>query len=268
MKYLNFENLKIASDFALRASCFNPMSGHSHAKTIAHAKGIADQKRGAAFSKMVRLITVAVKEGGANPEINSRLRMALDQAKGINMPKDNIERAITRATGPGEGEIFYDFLFEGYGPGNVALLVEGITDNKNRAVNDVKTILNQNNGKMVGEGAIRWMFERKGMVIVKLEDQPESKQNKESLEMDAIEAGADDIYWFENILEVRTAPENAEAVKKTLEEKGIKVESFSLAWMPKEEVAGDEKIREQNEKLIEKLTDNDSVQEVYSNLKD
>ena len=115
--------------------------------------------------------------------------MALDQAKGINMPKDNIERAITRATGPGEGEIFYDFLFEGYGPGNVALLVEGITDNKNRAVNDVKTILNQNNGKMVGEGAIRWMFERKGMVIVKLEDQPESKQNKESLEMDAIEAG-------------------------------------------------------------------------------
>jgi len=96
------------------------MSGHSHAKTIAHAKGIADQKRGAAFSKMVRLITVAVKDGGANPETNARLRMALDQAKGINMPKDNIERAIARATGAGEGQIFSEFLFEGYGPGNVA----------------------------------------------------------------------------------------------------------------------------------------------------
>jgi len=244
------------------------MSGHSHAKTIAHAKGIADQKRGAAFSKMVRLITVAVKDGGANPETNARLRMALDQAKGINMPKDNIERAIARATGAGEGQVFSEFLFEGYGPGNVALLVEGITDNKNRAVNDVKTILNQNNGKIVGEGAIRWMFERKGIVIVKVEDQTPEKQNKENLEMEAIEAGAEDIYWFENILEVHTAPENTEAVKKALEEKGVKVESFSLSWLPKEEIDGDEKIKEQNEKLIEKLTDNDSVQEVYSNLKD
>lgn len=244
------------------------MSGHSHAKTIAHAKGIADQKRGAAFSKMVRLITVAVKEGGANPETNSRLRMALDQAKGINMPKDNIERAITRASGPGEGEIFYDFLFEGYGPGNAALLIEGITDNKNRAVNDVKTILNQNGGKMVGEGAIRWMFERKGMVMIKLSEQESDKQDKETLEMEAIEAGAEDIYWFEDVLEIHTLPENTEAVKKTLEEKGFKVNSFSLGWLPKEEIEGDEKIKEQNEKLIEKLTDNDSVQEVYSNLKD
>jgi transcriptional/translational regulatory protein YebC/TACO1 len=120
----------------------------------------------------------------------------------------------------------------------------------------------------VGEGAIRWMFERKGMVIVKTEDQAAEKQNKENLEMEAIEAGAEDIYWFENVLEIRTAPENAEAVKKALEGKGIKVESFSLSWLPKEEIEGDEKIKEQNEKLIEKLTDNDSVQEVYSNLRD
>lgn len=247
---------------------FTDMSGHSHAKTIAHAKGIADQKRGAAFSKMVRLITVAVKEGGANPETNTRLRMALDQAKAINMPKDNIERAIARASGAEEGQVFFDFLFEGYGPGNIALLIEGITDNKNRAVNDVKTILNQNGGKMVGEGAVRWMFERKGLVIVKLDEQEQSSQNKEALEMEAIEAGADDIYWFENVLEVHTSPENTEAVKKALEEKGVKVSSFSLAWLPKEETESDEKTKEQNEKLIEKLTDNDSVQEVYSNLKD
>ncbi len=244
------------------------MSGHSHAKTIAHDKGIADQKRGAAFSKMIRLITVAVKEGGPNPDINARLRMALDMAKGINMPKDNVERAIARATGAGEGQVFSDFLFEGMGPGNVALLVEGITDNKNRAVNDIKTILNQNGGKMVGEGAVRWMFERKGLVIIKLDDQAPEMKNKETLEMETIDAGADDIYWYENILEVHTPPENAEAVKKALEAKNIKVESFSLAWLAKEEIEGDEKIKEQNERLMEKLNDNDSVQEVYSNLKD
>ncbi len=244
------------------------MSGHSHAKTIAHDKNIADQKRGAAFSKMIRLITVAVKDGGPNVETNARLRMALDMAKGINMPKDNIERAISRASGAEEGQIFSDFLFEGMGPGNIAILVEGITDNKNRAVNDIKTILSQNGGKMVGEGAVRWMFERKGILIVELAEQPAEMQNKENLEMEAIEAGADDIYWFENILEIHTSPESTEATKKALESKGVKVKSFSLGWLPKEEVEGDEKIKEQNEKLMEKLNDNDSVQEVYSNLKD
>jgi YebC/PmpR family DNA-binding regulatory protein len=244
------------------------MSGHSHAKTIAHDKNIADQKRGAAFSKMVRLITVAIKEGGPNAETNARLRMALDMAKGINMPKDNIERAISRASGADEGQVFTDFLFEAYGPGNVAVLIEGITDNKNRAFNDVKTIVNQNGGKLVGEGAIRWMFERKGLVIVETEKQTPELQSKENLEMAAIEAGADDIYWFENILEVHTSPAGAEAVKKAMETKGIKVESFSLAWLAKEEIEGDEKIKEQNQRFMDALNDNDSVQEVYSNLKD
>ncbi len=217
---------------------------------------------------MIRLITVAVKDGGPNAETNARLRMALDMAKGINMPKDNIERAISRASGADEGQVFSDFLFEAYGPGNVAILIEGITDNKNRAVNDVKTILNQNGGKLVGEGAIRWMFERKGLVIVKLDDQSPEMKNKESLEMAAIEAGADDIYWYENVLEVHTSPADAEAVKKALEAKGIEVESFSLAWLAKEEVEGDEKTKGANQKLMDALNDNDSVQEVYSNLKD
>jgi YebC/PmpR family DNA-binding regulatory protein len=244
------------------------MSGHSHAKTIAHDKNIADQKRGAAFSKMVRLITVAIKEGGPNAETNARLRMALDMAKGINMPKDNIERAISRASGADEGQVFTDFLFEAYGAGNTALLVEGITDNKNRAFNDVKTIINQNGGKLVGEGAIRWMFERKGLVTIKLDDQLPEMKNKEALEMETIEAGADDIYWYENILEVHTSPENTEAVKKALETKGVKVESFSLAWLPKEEIEGDEKTKEQVGRLMDALDDNDSVQEVYSNLRD
>ena len=244
------------------------MSGHSHAKTIAHDKNIADQKRGAAFSKMVRLITVAIKEGGPNAETNVRLRMALDLAKGINMPKDNIERAIQRASGADEGLVYTDFLFEAYGPGNVALLIEGITDNKNRAFNDVKTIINQNGGKLVGEGAIRWMFERKGIVIVELDNQNPEMKDKENLELLAIEAGATDIYWYENTLEVHTSPEATEAVKKELETKGVKTGSFSLAWLAKEEIEGDEKIHEQNQRLIDALNDNDSIQEVYSNLKD
>jgi len=244
------------------------MSGHSHAKTIAHDKNIADQKRGAAFSKMVRLITVAIKEGGPNVETNARLRMALDMAKGINMPKDNIERAISRASGADEGQIFTDFLFEAYGPSNVALLIEGITDNKNRAFNDVKTIINQNGGKLVGEGAIRWMFERYGILIVEPASQTSELQNKEALEMAAIEANATDIYWYEDTLEIRTAPAELETVKKALESKGIKVESFSLAWIAKEEIEGDEKTGEQNQRLIDALNDNDSIQEVYSNLKD
>jgi len=244
------------------------MSGHSHAKTIAHDKNIADQKRGAAFSKMVRLITVAIKEGGPNVETNARLRMALDMAKGINMPKDNIERAISRASGADEGQVFTDFLFEAYGAGNVALLIEGITDNKNRAFNDVKTIINQNGGKLVGEGAIRWMFERYGILIVEPSSQTAEMQNKEALEMAAIEANATDIYWYENTLEIRTAPADLETVKKALESKGVKVESFSLAWIAKEEIKGDEKVKEQNQRLIDALNDNDSIQEVYSNLKD
>jgi len=244
------------------------MSGHSHAKTIAHDKNIADQKRGAAFSKMVRLITVAIKEGGVNAETNVRLRMALDLAKGINMPKDNIERAISRASGADEGQVYTDFLFEAYGPGNVAIIIEGITDNKNRAFNDIKTINNQNGGKLVGEGAIRWMFERKGVLIVEPANQTAELQDKDNLELLAIEAGADDINWYENTLEIHTAPESTEIVKKSLETKGIKVESFSLAWLAKEEVEGDEKIKEQNQRLIDALNDNDSVQEVYSNLKD
>lgn len=244
------------------------MSGHSHAKTIKHDKDIADRKRGAAFTKVIRLITVAVKEGGTSPETNTRLRMAIEAAKNVNMPKSNVEAAIERASGAGDAAILSDFLFEAYGPGNSALLVEGITDNRNRVLSEVKQILAQHGGKLVGEGAIRWMFDRKGVIIIKLDNQPAELQNKENLELLAIEAGADDIYWFEDSLEVHTSPENTETVKKALESKGVKVESFSLAWLAKEDVEVDAKTKEQNETLFDLLDDNDSVQEVYSNLKD
>lgn len=217
---------------------------------------------------MIRLITVAVKEGGSNSETNNKLRMAIDLARTINMPKDNIERAISRAAGAEGGAAFEEFLFEAYGPENVAVLIEGITDNRNRALGEIKQILNQNGGKLVGEGAIRWMFERKGVVDIDINNQPENLKNKETLELMAIEADVNDFGWYENIFDIYTEPEKSEEVKKALEANGVKVESFSVAWVAKEEIETDEKTRASCEKLFGALDENDSVQKVYSNLKD
>ena len=241
------------------------MSGHSHAKTIAHAKGIADAKKGKVFSKFGRLITIVAKEGG-DPAINSKLRMVLDQAKSFNMPKENIERAIKRGTGELVGETLEEVSFEGFGPGGIAIIIEGITDNKNRALGEIKAALNQNNGKLAGEGAVRWMFERKGAITINSKSQNPILKNEE-LEMTAIESGADDVKWFGEELEIYTKPEDLEKVKKTLEEKGIKLESASLDYVAKEEVEISEKDKQSAEKLFEALNENDSVNDIYSNLK-
>lgn len=244
------------------------MSGHSHAKTIKHQKGIADAKRSAAFSKMAKELEIAAKEGG-DPVFNSKLRMAIERAKGVNMPTDNIERAIKRGTGELEGGKLEEVSFEAYGPGGVAIIIDGITDNKNRTLGDVKQILNQNNGKMVAEGAVRWMFERKGAIVIDMKTQSENFKNRENLELAVIEAGADDVYWHEgDILDVYTKPEELEKVRKILEEKGIKAESASLDWVPKENVEVDQAAKESCQKLFDLLDENDSVQEIYSNLKE
>jgi YebC/PmpR family DNA-binding regulatory protein len=238
------------------------MSGHSHAKTVAHTKELAAAKRGAAFSKFGRLITIAAKEGGGDPTINSKLKAVLEQAKTVNMPKENIERAIKRGTGELEGEALELVSYEAFGPGGIALIIDGITDNSNRTLGEVRSILNQNNGKLAGEGAVRWMFERKGAVIVL----PEGK-SKDELEMAAIDSGAEDVRWYGENMEVHTKPEDMETVKKSLEEKGLKVDSASQDWVAKEDVAVSEKETEQAEKLFELLDDNDAVTSVYSNLK-
>lgn len=239
------------------------MSGHSHAKTVAHTKELAAAKRGAAFSKFGRLITIAAKEGGGDPAINAKLKAVLEQAKNVNMPKENIERAIKKGTGELAGEALETVSYEAFGPGGIALIIEGITDNSNRTLTEVKVILNQNNGKLAGEGAVRWMFERKGEIVVL----PEGK-SKDELEMTAIEAGADDVKWYDEVLEVHTRPEDLETVRKTLEEKGSKIDSYSLSWVAKEEMEVSEKEKEQAEKLFELLDDNDAVNNVYSNIKE
>ena len=242
------------------------MSGHSHAKTIRREKNITDQKRGQMFSKMARLISVAVKQGGANPETNPKLRGAIETARSLNMPKDNIDRAIKRGTGEIAAEKLEEVLFEAYGPGGIALIIEGITDNKNRTLGEIKQILNQNNGKLANAGSVKWLFEKKGVIEVP-SDKNEDKREKEDLELLAIEAGAEDIYWHNNLLDVYTKIEELERVKENLEEKGVKIEGASLDWVAKEEISVDEKAKESCQKLFESLDENDAVQEIYSNVK-
>jgi len=243
------------------------MSGHSHWHSIKYQKSIADQKRGKVFSKISREISVSARDRGGNPETNPALRLAIEKAKKVNMPKENIERAIKRGTGELEGAKLESILFEAYGPGGIALIIEGITDNKNRTFAEIKQILTQNNGKLVDEGSVKWLFERKGCITVDLKSEGEDLVNKEGLELKAIEAGAQDLYWHNNLLDIYTRPEELEKVKKNLEEKKIQVETISLDWVAKEEIETDEKTKEVCEKLFEALDENDAVQEIYSNLK-
>lgn len=244
------------------------MSGHSHFKSIKRIKEASDKKRSQIFSKMTRLIWVAVKEGGPNPETNSRLRLVIELARSVNMPKENIERAIKRASGEVAGEKLEEFLFEAYGPGGIALLIEGITDNKNRSLNEIKQILNQNKGKLVSEGAVRWMFEKKGCISLHSGNLEElGIKNKDDLEIMAIEAGAENFYWQNDVLNIYTKIEDLEKVKKSLEEKGIKIDSTSLDWTAKDLIEVNEEEKEACQKLFEALDENEAVQEIYSNLK-
>jgi len=243
------------------------MSGHSHAKTVRKKKESDAQKRGQIFSKMARLIWVAVKQGGANPETNPKLRMAIETAKSYNVPKENIERAIKQASGEIEGKTLEEVSFEAYGPGGIALIIEGVTDNKNRSLNELKQVLQKYNGKLVGEGGVKWMFERKGCVTIDQNEQPEELKDKEKLEMLAIEAGAEDILWHDGEMDVYCSVENLNEVKNELAKKGVKIEWLGLDWKPKEMVSLSEKEKEICLKFFEALDEFDFVQEIYSNLR-
>lgn len=242
------------------------MSGHSHAKTIKHEKNITDQKRGQVFSKLARVISIAVKEGGPNPETNYKLKIAMGLAKEANMPKENVDRAIKRGSGEGGEESLEEVVFEAYGPGGIAIIVEGISDNKNRALGEVKQALNQYGGKLVGEGGVKWMFERKGIITINSNDQTPTK-TKEELELLAIEVGARDFYWHEGLIDLYSRPEELEIVKKNAEQKGIKIDSYFLGWVPKEEISVDEQAKQICQKLFDALDELESVQDIYSNLK-
>ena len=240
------------------------MSGHSHAKTVMATKMANNAKKGKIYSKYGRLITIAVKEGGGSGDQvkNSKLKAAIEQAKAMDMPKENIERAIKKGTGELAGEALEVVSFEGFGPGGIALIINGITDNKNRTIGEVKTILHQNGGKLAGEGAVRWMFDAKGIITLLFDN-----KTKEELELLAIEAGADDISSSEKGIDVYTKPEDLEIIKRALEEKQIKIESASLGLVPKEEVSLSEKEKERAQKLFEALDESDAVNDIFSNIK-
>jgi YebC/PmpR family DNA-binding regulatory protein len=241
------------------------MSGHSHFKTIKAQKGIADAKKGKVFSKIARLITIAAKDG-KDPATNPKLRLAIEQAKKANLPKENVERAIKKGTGELAGEKLEEVVFEGFGPGNIAIIVEAITDNKNRTLGEIKQLLNQNGGKLGSEGSVRWMFDRKGVIVINIKNQILNIKNDE-LELSAIEAGAEDVYWHNGLLDIYTKPEDLEKVKNNLENKQIKIDSASLGWLEKETVEVEEKEKESCQKLFEALDENEAVQDIYSNLK-
>jgi YebC/PmpR family DNA-binding regulatory protein len=243
------------------------MSGHSHAKTVRKKKEADAKKRGQIFSKMARLIQVAVRQGGPNPETNSKLRMAIELAKSYNVPSENIERAIKRATGEIEGEKLEEISLEALGPDGVALIIEGITDNKNRTLSEIKNVLTRFNGKLASEGSVKWMFERKGCITVNLKSQNSKFKTKEELELIAIDAGAEDLYWYDDNLDIYCEIKDLEKVKEKLKERGVKIDSATLDWKPKEMIDLDEKKRQNCLKLFEALDELDSVQEIFSNLK-
>lgn len=242
------------------------MSGHSHWRTIKRKKESADIKRGKIFSKITRALSVAARKG-EDPETNPKLRLAIERAKALNMPKENIRRAIKRGTRElAEGEL-EEILFEAYGPGGVAIIVEGITDNKNRTLNEISQILKQCKGKLAKEGSVRWQFERRGVITLDLDAQSDAFKDKEALALKAIEAGAENIYWHNGLLDVYVKIEDLEGAKENLKREKIKIESASLDWVAKKMVKMEEKENQLVEKLFEALDENEAVQEIYSNLK-
>jgi YebC/PmpR family DNA-binding regulatory protein len=237
------------------------MSGHSHFHNIKIKKGAEDAKRSKIFSKLSKEISVAAKDGGSDVTFNAKLRSAVDKAKSMNMPADSIDKAVKKGSGELEGFSYEEFIIEAYGPGGTAFIVEGITDNKNRSLGEIKLILSQKGGKYVNEGGIKWMFEKKGVISLDA-----SGKNKEEVELSTIEAGAEDIDWDENTLYLYTKTEGLESTKKALEEKGFKIESANLEWVPKENMQVDEGVKEKNQRLFEALDENDDVQNIYTNI--
>ena len=236
------------------------MSGHSKWSSIKHKKGAADAKRGQLFSKLSRAITVAAKEGGPDPTGNATLATAIQKAKDNSMPKDNIERAIQKGAGGGEGANYETITYEGYGPAGVAVLVEAMTDNRNRTAADVRNIFNRGGGKLGETGSVAWMFERKGSIVVDA-----GATDEDTLMTVAIDAGAEDVNQDESTYEIITDPADFMAVRQAVEDAGIPYASAELAMLPKSTVALEQSDAKKTLRLIEALEDSDDVQEVHAN---
>jgi len=236
------------------------MSGHSKWATIKHKKGAADAKRGKLFSKLSRAITVAAREGGVDPAMNTALANAIEKAKSYSMPKDNIERAIQRGGGGAEGANFESIVYEGYGPAGVAIIVEVLTDNKNRSAAEVRNIFSKHGGQLAQPGAVAWVFERRGSIVVDA-----GKFDEDTVMTAAIEAGADDVVHDGDQFEILTQPAEFAAVRDGVAAAGIEIEQAELTMVPKNTVKLEENDARKTMKIVDALEDSDDVQEVFAN---
>jgi len=236
------------------------MSGHSKWHTIKHKKGALDAKRGKVFTKLIREMTIAARLGGGDPDANPRLRTVLDKAKAANMPADNITRAIKKGTGELEGTSYEDMVLEGYGPGGVAILVEGTSDNRNRTVSEIRHIFSKNGGNLGGAGSVAYMFKPKGVIAISAE-----KTTEDKLMEIALDAGADDIVAEQQGFTVYTTPHSFEAVRQAIEKAGIEPDEAEVKKLADNTIALEGTKAQQHLKLVEALDDHEDVQSVWDN---
>jgi YebC/PmpR family DNA-binding regulatory protein len=236
------------------------MSGHSKWHTIKHKKGALDAKRGKLFTKLIKEITVAARTGGGDPEANARLRKAISDAKAGNMPNDTIDRAVKRGTGELEGVSYDEITYEGYGPGGVAVMVDSMTDNRNRTVAEIRHLFSKNGGNLGTTGAVNWMFEKKGYIVVEKSAKPED----ELFEI-VTDAGAEDLRDDEENFEIITSPENFDVVLEAVKKAGVEPQVAEVEMLPKEYKKLEGAEAKQMLKLMEALEDNDDVQKVFAN---
>jgi YebC/PmpR family DNA-binding regulatory protein len=240
------------------------MAGHSKWANIKHKKAREDAKRAKAFTKHIREITVAAREGGGDPDANPRLSLAIDNAKSVNLPKDNIERAIKKGTGElddGSGN-FEEVTYEGYGPGGIAFFIEATSNNLNRTVGEIRFLFAKHGGNLGTDGSVAYLFEQKGSVKIKSEG-----MDAEEMMLQAIDAGADDVEVEDEFIEIFTSRENLVSVRKHLEEQGVEIESAELVRIPMTEVSADPDTARKNLKLMDLFDENDDVSNVFTNLK-
>jgi YebC/PmpR family DNA-binding regulatory protein len=237
------------------------MSGHNKWSKIKRQKGVEDAKKGQLYTKLTKEIIMAAREGGGDLETNFKLRLAVQKARESSMPKDNIERAIERGSGSGEGVVLEELTLEGYGPSGTAILVQTVSDNRNRVVQEVRNVFSKQGGTMGAPGSVAWMFDSRGVISVDAEG-----KDKDEIELAAIDAGAEDVKAVDTTLEIYTKPTELDIDRKGLEKNGINIGSAELAMIPKNLVETEDKAAIQTMKLLEKLEDLDDVQKVYTNV--
>ena len=235
------------------------MAGHSKWSTIKRQKGVADARRGQLFTRLGREITIAARDGGGDPQANAALRLAVQRARDSNMPMENIERAIKRGTGSTEAGALFEITLEGYGPGGAAILLQIVTDNRNRTISEVRSTLTRSNATLGESGCVTWVFDQKGVIVV------DAQADTEDLALAAIDAGAEDVKVEDTLIEIYTRPEGLEKVRKGLEDSGVTISSAELTLIPQNLIKLEEKDALQTLKLLDKLEEIDGVQRVFTN---